>query len=107
MRKLLIGIAGIAAMTLGMASAAVAADKTKVCFVYVGSKTDGGWTQAHDIGRMELQAHFGDKVETAFIENVLTKKPVSPSFEDGRRAQMLADAAQKSLETGLKVTLDW
>ena len=44
---------------------------------------------------------------TAFIENVLAKKPVSPSFEDGRRAQMLADAAQKSLETGSKVTLDW
>jgi len=70
MKKLMIGLAGVAAMTLGMASAAFAADKTKVCFVYVGSKTDGGWTQAHDIGRMELQDHFGDKVETTFIENV-------------------------------------
>jgi myo-inositol 2-dehydrogenase/D-chiro-inositol 1-dehydrogenase len=44
---------------------------------------------------------------TSFIENVLAKKPVTPSFEDGRRAQMLADAAQQSLETGQKVTLSW
>lgn len=44
---------------------------------------------------------------TSFIENVLAKKPVSPSFEDGRRAQVLADAAQQSLETGQKVTLSW
>lgn len=45
-------------------------DKTKVCFVYVGSKTDGGWSQAHDIGRLELETQLGDKVETAFAENV-------------------------------------
>jgi simple sugar transport system substrate-binding protein len=70
MKKTIIGLVGAAAVTLGMASAAFAADKTKVCFVYVGSKTDGGWTQAHDIGRMEVEEHFGDKVETAYIENV-------------------------------------
>lgn len=70
MKKTIIGLVGAAAVTLGMASAAFAADKTKVCFVYVGSKTDGGWTQAHDIGRMEVEKHFGDKVETAYIENV-------------------------------------
>ncbi|BFM51418.1 inositol 2-dehydrogenase [Marinomonas sp. THO17] len=44
---------------------------------------------------------------TAFIENVMAKRPVSPSFEDGRRAQILADAAQKSFDTGEKVTLSW
>jgi len=70
MKKLLIGLAGVAAMSLGMAASALAEDPMKVCFVYVGSKTDGGWTQAHDIGRQELQAHFGDKIETPFIENV-------------------------------------
>ena len=42
---------------------------------------------------------------TSFIENVLAKQAVSPSFEDGKRAQMLADAAQQSLETGQAVTL--
>jgi len=44
---------------------------------------------------------------TSFIENVIAKQPVTPSFEDGRRAQMLADAAQTSLETGQKITLSW
>ena len=44
---------------------------------------------------------------TAFIDNVSQGKPVSPSFEDGRRAQMLADAAQQSLESGQAVTLQW
>ena len=52
-------------------------DKAKVCFVYVGSKTDGGWTQAHDIGRLELEKAFGDKIETQFLENV----PEGPDAE--------------------------
>ena len=42
--KLLTG----AALALGMASAAVAEDKTKVGFVYVGPVGDGGWTYEHD-----------------------------------------------------------
>ncbi len=58
-----------AAMVISLAAGAAQA-ATKVCFVYVGSKTDGGWTQAHDIGRQELQKHFGDNVETPYLENV-------------------------------------
>ncbi len=67
MKKILLALSTAAVISLA-ASAAQAA--TKVCFVYIGSKTDGGWTQAHDIGRQELQNHFGDKVETVFLENV-------------------------------------
>ena len=70
MKKLFIALAASAALLGGFVSGAQAQDKTKVCFIYVGSKTDGGWTQAHDIGRQELQAHFGDKIETPFLENV-------------------------------------
>ena len=43
----------------------------------------------------------------AFIDAVSAGEPVSPSFEDGRRAQKLADAAQQALETGEVVELDW
>ncbi|MEM6462340.1 MAG: BMP family ABC transporter substrate-binding protein [Pseudomonadota bacterium] len=67
MKKLLLAAATAAAMSWA-ATAAQAA--TKVCFVYVGSKTDGGWTQAHDIGRQELENHYGDEVETLYLENV-------------------------------------
>ncbi|MEM6986655.1 MAG: BMP family ABC transporter substrate-binding protein, partial [Pseudomonadota bacterium] len=67
MKRTLISLAALAGMAL--TGNAAAAD-FKACFVYVGSKTDGGWTQAHDIGRLEIDKHFGGKVETAYVENV-------------------------------------
>jgi simple sugar transport system substrate-binding protein len=61
-----------AAIGLGLAfgGAAQAQDKTKACFVYVGPIGDGGWTYQHDLGRLAVEAEFGDKVETAYQENV-------------------------------------
>lgn len=59
-----------AAMVLGLATAAVADDKTKVGFVYVGPVGDGGWTYEHNEGRLAVEEEFGDKVETVFVENV-------------------------------------
>lgn len=76
MKKLILALATSAAM-LGFAASAGAQDKTKICFIYVGSKTDGGWTQAHDIGRQALQDHFGEKIETPFLESV----PEGPDAE--------------------------
>lgn len=77
MKKMLIALAASAAVLGSFAASAQAEDKTKVCFVYVGTTTDGGWTQAHDIGRQQLQAHFGDKIETPFLESV----PEGPDAE--------------------------
>ncbi|KPF52465.1 BMP family ABC transporter substrate-binding protein [Rhizobium sp. AAP116] len=77
MKNILLALAASAAAIVGVAAPAAAQDKTKICFVHVGSKTDGGWTQAHDIGRQELQAHFGDKIETPYLENV----PEGPDAE--------------------------
>ena len=48
----------------------VASGPTKVGFVYLTNPGDHGWTYAHEVGRKELQAHFGDKVETSYVENV-------------------------------------
>ena len=59
-----------AAMALGLATTAMAGEKTKVGFVYVGPVGDGGWTYEHDQGRLAVEEHFGDKVETTFVENV-------------------------------------
>jgi basic membrane protein A len=50
--------------------AATAGDKVKVGFIYVGPTGDHGWTYRHDIGRQDVEKHFGDKVETTFIESV-------------------------------------
>jgi simple sugar transport system substrate-binding protein len=41
-----------------------------VGFVYVGPVGDFGWTYAHDQGRLQVEEHFGDAVETSFVENV-------------------------------------
>lgn len=67
MKKSLLGLAALAMFSVGQAQAA---DPFKACFVYVGSRTDGGWTQAHDISRMEAEGVIGDAVETVYVENV-------------------------------------
>ena len=60
-----------AAVAVGLASgAAWADDPLTVGFVYVGPVGDGGWTYEHDKGRLAVEAEFGDKVETVFVENV-------------------------------------
>ncbi|WP_170325992.1 BMP family ABC transporter substrate-binding protein [Ruegeria arenilitoris] len=66
-----------AAMALGLASGAMAEDKTKVGFVYVGPVGDGGWTYEHNKGRLAVEEHFGDNVETVFVESV----PEGPDAE--------------------------
>ncbi len=80
MKKLVIALTASIAALGGVVSSAEAADAKKVCFIYVGSRTDGGWTQAHEIGREELQKHFGDKIETPFLESVPEgRMPNAPS----------------------------
>jgi basic membrane protein A len=43
--------------------------KYNVAFVYVGPHDDGGWSQAHDVGRQYVEANM-ENVHTAYIENV-------------------------------------
>ncbi|MEM8978770.1 MAG: BMP family ABC transporter substrate-binding protein [Pseudomonadota bacterium] len=57
-------------MALGLATAAVAQDKTKVGFIYVGSIGDGGWNYEHNQGRLAVEDALGDAVETTYIERV-------------------------------------
>ena len=58
-----------ALLAFGLGTAAIAAD-VKVGFVYVGPIGDGGWTYEHDKGRLAVEKHFGDRVETIYQENV-------------------------------------
>ena len=48
---------------------AIEEDKYNVAFVYVGPHDDGGWTQAHDVGRIWVQENV-ENVHTAYVENV-------------------------------------
>jgi simple sugar transport system substrate-binding protein len=58
----------------------------KAAWVYVGPVGDAGWTFAHDQGRKAVEAHFGDKVVTTFVEKV-------PEGADAER--VIRDLAQQ------------
>lgn len=52
------------------AVSARAADPLKVGFVYVGPIGDFGWSYQHDQGRLAIEAAYGDKVQTSYVESV-------------------------------------
>ncbi len=49
----------------------------KIGFAYVGPVGDGGWSYAHDQARKKLEAEFGDKIQTSYVESV----PEGPDAE--------------------------
>lgn len=60
--------AGLAAAALALPAAAQ--DKLKIGFVYPSPVADVGWSAELNHGREAIEEHFGDKVETFFVENV-------------------------------------
>jgi basic membrane protein A len=42
----------------------------KAAWIYVGPHNDGGWSQAHDQGRLHVQRALGSKIVTTYKENV-------------------------------------
>lgn len=42
----------------------------KAAWIYVGPHADGGWSQAHDVGRLYVQKALGSKVQTTYKELV-------------------------------------
>jgi basic membrane protein A and related proteins len=42
----------------------------KVAWILVGPHNDGGWSQAHDAGRLYVQKMLGSKVQTTYKENI-------------------------------------
>jgi basic membrane protein A and related proteins len=67
---------GAAVLALA-AGAGQAQDPVKVGFMYVGPVGDFGWSYEHDQGRLAVEEHFGDAVETSFVESV----PEGPDAE--------------------------
>ena len=76
-RKLALGaivlvIAALAAV-LALGTSPGSAKSTaafKAAWIYVGPHNDGGWSQAHDQGRLYVQKMLGSKVQTTYKENV-------------------------------------
>jgi basic membrane protein A len=68
MRRFLVAAAA-AGLVIAAAGGAQAA-KLKACWVYPGPHNDGGFSEQHDIGRLDVQKALGDKVETSYVESV-------------------------------------
>ena len=66
--------AAIVAAAIGASVASASPAKStaafKAAWIYVGPHNDGGWSQAHDQGRLYVQKALGSKVQTTFKENV-------------------------------------
>ncbi len=63
-------------------AAAPQAEPLKIAFAYVGPVGDGGWTFAHDNARKAVEAEFGDKVATSFVESVPEGADAERVFRD-------------------------
>jgi basic membrane protein A len=80
MKKLLIAAMAVGAM-LAFGVAARADDKLKACWVYVGPIGDFGYSYQHDQGRLQVEKELGDKVQTAYLENVAEGPDADRAFE--------------------------
>ena len=68
---LLLTIGAIALVFAGASSGHTKASSPyKVAFIYVGPHNDGGWSQAHEAGRLYVQKMLGSKVQTTYKENI-------------------------------------
>lgn len=59
-----------AAAPAASAAAAPKPEPLKAAWVYVGPVGDAGWSFAHDQARKAMEAEFGDKIKTSFVEKV-------------------------------------
>jgi simple sugar transport system substrate-binding protein len=74
--------AGALALAL-VSGSALAQQKLKVGFIYVGPVGDYGWSYQHDVGRKAVEKAFGDRVETTYVESV-------PEADSERAIEQLA-----------------
>jgi basic membrane protein A len=73
-RKLALATLLLVVGAVGLVFAGAGSGRTnaayKVAWIYVGPHNDGGWSQAHDNGRLYVQKALGSKVQTTYKENI-------------------------------------
>ncbi len=65
-----LALAALAVATTGSAAPSAKQAPIKAAWIYVGPHNDGGWSQAHDEGRLYVQKKMGANVITTYKENV-------------------------------------
>jgi len=66
----LLAVAGLVASACSKSNSSSSSGTTKAAWIYVGPSNDGGWSQAHNAGRLFVEQQLGDKVQTTYKENV-------------------------------------
>ena len=84
------------------------AEPLKIAFAYVGPVGDGGWTFAHDNGRKAVEAAYGDKVVTSFVEKVPESADAERVLRDmaGQGNKLIFGTTFGYMEPMLKVAAD-
>ncbi|AKJ28036.1 BMP family ABC transporter substrate-binding protein [Caldimonas brevitalea] len=87
---------------------AAAAEPLKIAFAYVGPVGDAGWTFAHDRARKELEAEFGNKIATSYVENVPEAADAERVIRDmvGQGNKLVFGTTFGYMEPMLKVAAD-
>jgi len=80
----------------------------QIAFAYVGPVGDAGWTFAHDTARKAVEAEFGDKVATRFVEKVPEGADAERVLRDlaGQGAKLIFGTTFGYMEPMLKVAAD-
>jgi len=80
----------------------------KIGFAYVGPVGDAGWTFAHDKARKAVEAAFGAKVSTSFVENVPEAADAERVIRDmvSQGAKLVFGTTFGYMEPMLKVAAD-
>lgn len=89
-------------------AAAAKPEPLKVAFAYIGPVGDGGWTFAHDKGRLAVEKEFGDKVKTSFVENVPEAADAERVFRDmvGQGNKLIFGTTFGYMDSMMKVAPD-
>ena len=82
-------LAAVGALVAAASGGAAESKPIKAAWIYVGPHNDGGWSQAHDDGRLYVQKKLGRKVVTTYKENVpegpQTSQVIDSLVRDGNK----------------------
>ena len=73
---LVLVLAVVGLVVTGAGAAKPEKEPLKIAWIYPGPHNDGGWSQAHERGRLLVQKMLGDKVQTTYKENVFSNAQV-------------------------------
>lgn len=88
MYRSILAAAAAAVVLAGASGAAMAQEKLKIGFIYVGPVGDHGWSYQHDQGRKAIEKEFGSRVETTFVESVSetdAERPIEQLVRTGHK----------------------